>query len=246
MNSRLDAAMSQSAVRELAAAAAALVAEHDVLGSVTGLLAGCQRCLRADGSGIVVLRPGDRRMEFLAATSHRAEDIELYQAQIDQGPAADTLAGGQSVSAGSKAFADRWPELADRFHARGFRSVYAHPMAWHGQTFGAVNLFFAGDEVAEGIEPVAQTFSDLATVVIAQTGTSGPADLAEGLRSALADRNVIEQAKGVVAYTDDLSVDAAFERLLALARTAGRPLSEVAAGIVDGLADPQATRPRNS
>jgi hypothetical protein len=247
MNSGLDATMSGHAVRELADAAASLVAEHDVLGSVTKLLAGCQRCLRAEGSGIVVLRPGDRRMEFLAATSHRAEDIELYQAQIDQGPAADTIAGGQPVSAGGEAFSDRWPELADRYHARGFRSVYAHPMTWHGQTFGAVNLFFAGEEVPESIEPIAEAFSHIATVVIAQTGTSQPADVAGRLRTALTDRIVIEQAKGIIAYTDDLTVDAAFDRLLALADTHGRPLSEVAAGIVGAQPHPHVTRrPGNS
>jgi hypothetical protein len=246
MNSPLDATRSERAVREIATVAASLVAEHDVLGSVTTLLAGCQRCLQADGTGIVVLRPGDRRMEFLAATSHRAEDIELYQAQIDQGPAADTIAGGAPVSADGESFADRWPGLADRFHARGFRSVYAHPMAWHGQTFGAVNLFFAGETVPDGIEPIVQAFSDIATVVIAQTGTNGLTDVAGRLRTALADRIVIEEAKGILAYTDDLTVDGAFDRLLALAEAGRRPLSEVAAGIVHAVAPSRVAPPRNS
>jgi ANTAR domain-containing protein/GAF domain-containing protein len=236
MNDNHDGTMSVSAVKELANVTTSLVGDHDVLGSVTNLLAGCERCLAADGSGIVVQRPDDLRLEFLAATSHRAEDIELYQAQIDQGPAADTIATGQAVTAGGTVFADRWPALADRFRARGFRSVYAHPMRWRGQTFGALNLFFASETAPEGTAPIAQAFSDLATMVVAHSTTSRLPDVAGPLRVALTQRILIEQAKGVLAYTENLTVDDAFDRLLRLAETNDRPLSDVAARIVHSVA----------
>jgi hypothetical protein len=243
MNSQLDAALRDHAVQELAAATAVLVTDHDVLGSVTNLLAGCQRCLRADGSGIVVRRPDDGRLEFLAATSHRAEDIELYQAQLDHGPAPDTIASGRPVLAEGAAFDRRWPELAEPFHTRGFRSVYAHPMQWRGQTLGAVNLFYAGESVPDGAEPVTRAFSDIATVVIMQSGAVRTTDVIAQLRTALTERIVIEQAKGVLAYTEDLTVDAAFERLLTLAAERHHTLSEVAAGIIAGVAGTAAKMP---
>jgi hypothetical protein len=238
MNSQVDTVMPERAVRELAAAVASLVTEHDVLGTVTDLLSGCERCLGAAGSGILVSRPDDERLEFLAATSHRAEDIELYQANIDEGPAADIVATGQPVTAGGAAFAERWPGLTDLFHARGFRSVYAYPMRWRGQTIGALNLFFAGDTVPAGAEPVAQAFSDIATVVVVHSGAISTTHVVAQLRSALTDRIVIEQAKGVLAYTEDLTVDAAFDRLLAQAKQTHRSLSEVAADIVKTVAYP--------
>jgi len=240
MNSPADTVMPERAVRELAAALASLVADHDVLGTVTDLLAGCERCLGAAGSGIVVSRPDDHRMEFLAATSHRAEDIELYQAQTDEGPAADTITAGKPVTAVGDAFTGRWPDLARLFHSRGFRSVYAYPMRWRGQTFGALNLFFADDTVPASAEPIAQAFSDIATIVIIHSGAISTTDMIGQLRTALADRIVIEQAKGVLAYTDDLTVDAAFDRLLALARHSQRPMSEVAAAVLNGVAYPTA------
>jgi hypothetical protein len=238
MNSQADTVIPEDAVRELAAAVALLVTEHDVLGTVTDLLSGCERCLGAAGSGILVSRPDDERLEFLAATSHRAQDIELYQANIDEGPAADIVAIGQPVSAGGTAFAERWPGLTDRFHARGFRSVYAYPMRWRGQTIGALNLFFAGDTVPDGIEPVAQAFSDIATVVVVHSGAISTDHVVAQLRSALTDRIVIEQAKGVLAYTEDLTFDGAFDRLLVRARDSGRSLSEVATEIVRAVAYP--------
>ena len=236
MNSQPDTVMPERVVRELAAAVAPLVADHDVLGTVTSLLSGCERCLGAAGSGIVVSRPDNKRLEFLAATSHRAEDIELYQAQTDEGPAADTVAGGRPVTAGGDAFTERWPDLARRFHARGFRSVYAYPMRWHGEVLGALNLFFAGDTVPAGAEPVAQAFSDIATVVIVHSGAVSKTEVTAQLRAALSDRTVIEQAKGVLAYTEDLTIDAAFDRLLTVAQDSDRSLSEVAAEIVDAVA----------
>ncbi|WP_433019445.1 GAF and ANTAR domain-containing protein [Kribbella sp. CA-294648] len=238
MNGRLDTPMPERVVRELAAAAAALVTDHDVLGTVTNLLAGCERCLGATGSGIVVSRPDDQRLEFLAATSHRAEDIELYQAQTEQGPAADSIASGEPVSIGGPRFVERWPGLAEQAKARGFKSIYAHPLRWRGQTLGALNLFFAGDEAPAGTEPVAQAFSDLATVVIVHSGSVSITHVIGQLRNALSDRVLIEQAKGVLAYTENLTIDTAFGRLLTMSAESGRPLSEVASDIVENLAHP--------
>jgi hypothetical protein len=240
MNSSANTVMPERAVRELAAALASLVIDHDVLGTVTNLLAGCERSLGAAGSGIVVSRPDDQRLDFLAATSHRAEDIELYQAQTDEGPAADTISTGKPVTAVGDTFTERWPDLARLFHARGFHSVYAYPMRWRGQTFGALNLFFSDGAVPAGAEPIAQAFSDIATVVIIHSGAISTSQVIAQLRTALADRVVIEQAKGVLAYTDDLTVDAAFDRLLALARHNRRPLSEIAADVVNVVASPTA------
>jgi hypothetical protein len=106
------------------------------------------------------------------------------------------------VSAVGDAFTDRWPDLARLVHARGFRSVYAYPMRWRGQTLGALNLFFTNDMIPTGAEPVAQAFSDLATVVIIHSGVISTTDVIGQLRTALSDRIVIEQAKGVLAFTD--------------------------------------------
>jgi AmiR/NasT family two-component response regulator len=111
-------------------------------------------------------------------------------------------------------------------------------MQWRGQTLGAVNLFFAGDKVPDGAEPVTRAFSDIATVVVMQSGAVRSTDVVAQLRTALTERIVIEQAKGVLAYTEDLTVDAAFERLLRLATEHHRTLSEVAAGIIDTVAKP--------
>ncbi len=49
---------------------------------------------------------------------------------------------------------------------------------------------------------------------------------------------MIEQAKGVLAERASISLDAAFARLRAFARTNNRKLSEVAGELIDGRLDP--------
>jgi AmiR/NasT family two-component response regulator len=50
---------------------------------------------------------------------------------------------------------------------------------------------------------------------------------------------VIERAKGVLAQTDDLEMDAAFARLVEVSEQTGRPLAHVAQGILDDIANPR-------
>ena len=46
-----------------------------------------------------------------------------------------------------------------------------------------------------------------------------------------------EQAKGVIAYTDNVDLDAAFDKLVALARQLRRPITHVATQVVTEAAD---------
>jgi hypothetical protein len=224
-------ALPERAVRELVAAAATLVTDHDVIGTLTAVLAGCAECVDAAAAGVLLSSP-DGSLEFLAATNHRAAHLELYQSQLDEGPAADCVTSGQPITGGPVDLAGRWPKLADAFRTAGFRGVHAAPMIWQGQTMGAVNLFFAGEPAAD-VTPVAQAFADIACVVILQTGPAVPGSVQASTQAALDDRTVIERAKGVLAYTHDLSVDDAFDRLVSLAHDQHRPLTAVAADIVD-------------
>ena len=55
---------------------------------------------------------------------------------------------------------------------------------------------------------------------------------------------VIERAKGVLAQTDDLEMDAAFARLVEVSEQTGRSLAQVAQGILDDIATRQGRSPR--
>jgi signal transduction protein with GAF and PtsI domain len=222
------------ALHELAVASAGLLGAGDVIGMTTSLLAGCTRATGAAAAGLVVVRPDDRRLELLASTSHRAHELELYQLQVDEGPCVEAVKTRAPVSvAGSRQIAARWPSVLQALEQTGYQAVHAAPMMWRGEALGALNLFFAEENSTDEIGEIAQMFADMVTIAIVHSGRLTALDLAERFRAALDERIVIERAKGVLAYVEDVPLDEAFELLLALAGDSRAPLGEVAARIID-------------
>jgi len=75
----------------------------------------------------------------------------------------------------------------------------------------------------------------MATIAILQQRAVQHGDeLGEQLQTALNSRTVIEQAKGVLAGRDKVSVPGAFELLRGYARRTSQPLSSVARAVVGG------------
>lgn len=222
-----------AALHELAIASASLLGNQDVIGTTNALLAGCARATGACAAGLVVARPDDRQLELLSSTSHSAQELELYQLQVAQGPCVDAVRMMRPVTAiGSGQIAARWPTVTAAFGRAGYQAVYAVPMIWRGQALGAVNLFFADDVSVDEIFDVAQVFADMATVALVHSGRVTAQDVIARSRAALDERIVVERAKGVLAYIEDVSPEEAFDLLLALTRDAGQPLGDVATEIV--------------
>lgn len=129
----------------LARANAAMVGpHHDVTGAVAELLAGVTTVLSADAAAVLVL--SDSALEVLAATSHSSLDLEIYQAEVDEGPCLEALHTGGSISAcGADEIRERWPVAGPFMVASGYTAVLATPMRWHDETFGALNVFWAAE-----------------------------------------------------------------------------------------------------
>ncbi len=217
----------------LAAAAASLVVEHDVVGTLTTLVADCAEVLGAGAAGLM-LSGEDGPLEVVASWPHHARDLEDYEVQADEGPCLDAFRTGEVVHLESAAAAlERWPAFGPRLVAAGLASVHACPMRWHGSVIGALNVFLAGDDgVAPDLHAVVQAFADVATVVVVHAGLPPVTDVWALTHSALESRTVIEQAKGVVAAQRDIDVDQAFGWLMAEAARTGRPLDVLARAVI--------------
>lgn len=103
-----------------------------------------------------------------------------------------------------------------------------------GQIIGTLNLFshYAGALLAADAA-IAQALADVATIGILQARTIRNAHLlAEQLQYALDSRVLIEQAKGVLAATHQVTVDVAFALLRSHARSHNLPLRQVADEVV--------------
>jgi GAF domain-containing protein len=159
-----------------------------------------------------------------------ALELELYQSQVGSGPCLESIATGAPISVSSAAeIGERWPVFATALAAAGYRSAHCYPMTWQGQLIGGLNIFRKMPEpLASEQSLLAQTFADIATVAIIHSGHTAADVALARTRSALAARNVIEQAKGVLAYQRQLDMAAAYAQLQAQAESSGRSLSDTA------------------
>jgi GAF domain-containing protein len=172
------------------------------------------------------------RLQFMAASEERAELLELFQVQAEEGPCQDCFhEGNPVVNADLTEASDRWPLFAPRAVSSGFRSVHAFPLRLRQDLIGALNLF--GSETGVLLDEtditVVQAMADVATIGLLQERAIRHGEvLTEQLQNALNSRVVIEQAKGVIAQALGCSVDEAFDRLRAYCRRNHKRLSQTA------------------
>jgi len=98
---------------------------------------------------------------------------------------------------------------------------------------GALGLFGTDPgELNEADRLVAQTLAHIACVAILQEHAPTPSTVMPQLRSALASRVIVEQAKGFVREILDVPVEEAFTLLRSYARTNREHLTDVARSLM--------------
>lgn len=119
----------------------------------------------------------------------------------------------------------------------GVHYEYAFPLRIRGTSLGVIVLY--GDDSSgldeQGIS-IIQSIADIAASTIDQTHKLHQAQtLVTQLQTALDSRIIIEQAKGVLAATNNIDIAGAFSHLRATARREQRPVRSVAADIVSSM-----------
>lgn len=220
-----------------------LVDEYDVIDLLDRLVGYSVALLAADAAG-VLLADGRRRLRVVASTNEQTEWMELMQLQADEGPCVESFRTATPVSivdlADADGTAERWPRFLAAVQDRGaFRSVHALPLRLRGEAIGTLNLFHREPgPLPEADLSLGQALADMATIgILSERAVRRSETANEQLQTALNNRVVVEQAKGVLAEHGGLGMDAAFDRLRRYARNHNRRLSDVAREVVDaGLA----------
>ena len=211
-----------------------LVADFDVVDLLHWLVQECTQILDTEAGGLMLIDPAGQ-LQLIASTSEEAKLVELMQLAAGGGPCLDCYRTGTAVTVGDiEAERARWPRFAAEALKLGFRSMHATPLRLRGQTIGTMNLFSPrlGELGAEDIV-VAQALADVATIGILQERTIRDAStLQDQLQRALSSRIIIEQAKGVVAETANVPIEAAFGLIRQYARSHQTSLSLVARRLV--------------
>ena len=210
-----------------------LLDDFDVVDLLTVLTERCAELLDIEAAGFLLADPL-QQLRLLAATTEHARELELFQLQADEGPCLECYLTGQPLSvANIQGAMEQWPRFVPAAVRAGFASVHAVPMRAAGIVLGALGLFGTRcGELTEADLLVGQSLTHIACVAILQEHPPAPSTVMPQLRSALTSRVIVEQAKGLLHETLDVSVEQAFNLLRTYARVNGKHLTDVARRLV--------------
>lgn len=218
-----------AALQSVATLADGLHHHLDVVDLLTEITHRGAQLLGIASVGLLLANP-QRRLQPLAATSEETLTLHLFQLQSDQGPDLDCFSTGEPVSVADLGVADpRWPGFGVAATQAGFGSAHAFPVLAAGNSLGVLSMFGADvGALSAGDRFLAQTLAHAACVAILQNHTVTPHSVHLQLRATLASRIVVEQARGFLRESLDLSVDEAFTVLSHYARTQAEHVAEIA------------------
>ncbi len=226
-------------MQSLVAMADTLVDDFDVIDLLTGLTERCVHLLGVSAAGVMLVSPGGT-LRLVASSSEAMRVLETFELQAEEGPCLDAFRTGEPVEHEDlRAGRGRWPRFATVAVEAGFRSALALPLRLRDTTIGALNLFSVEDlPMDDDTLMVARAFADLAAISVVQHRASTEVTLVnEQLSQAMADRSLIEQAKGVIFERAGVDMTEAFSRIRDHARSHGLLLTDVARAAIDGTLD---------
>ena len=152
----------------------------------------------------------------------------------DSSPAM-TVVGDQELLAvrDVSAHEERWPVVGTLAREHGVHAVLAIPLVVGVGATGAVSVLASARDWTEEEVALARAMTDL-VALLAANAEAGREDAARvrQLQHALDSRVVIEQAKGVLAAAESITVDQAYARLRAFARSHNAKVADVATAVV--------------
>jgi GAF domain-containing protein len=222
-----------------------LIEGRDVIAGQLGSLARSlqheadpERILATMVRGAIDLIPGvdegsisvvhDRRnVGSRAPSSPLAEQLDALQGDTGQGPCLDAMFMHQTVHVPDMASEKRWPRFAHRAAEAGAGSMLCFQLWVEGDNLGALNLYAsrAGAFTRESVH-VGLLVAAHAAVAFAE------AMKVEQLGEALATRDLIGQAKGILIERYKITGDQAFTILDRSSSTTNMKLHDVAEHLV--------------
>jgi transcriptional regulator with GAF, ATPase, and Fis domain len=213
-----------------------LVGELNLPAQRNRLTTVCAELLDVRAAALVTLDM-DGEPELCAASEETAELLTRFELAYEQGPGTDAFrTGDQVVCVDLRTAQLRWPRFASAALDAGVAAAFGLPCRLRDEVVGALTLYMdvpghLSEENAELTQGLVDTVS---LGVTAQRGHE-LAERAEQLQGALDSRVLIEQAKGMLAERQHISVDDAFMILRDHARHTGTKINKVARNVIEGM-----------
>jgi len=164
----------------------------------------------------------------LAATSQLATLLDSAQQAARQGPCLEAISARKTIRCGDLETDARWPRFAPHATTAGVHSVLSSPIDIPGDTGATLSLFGVRAEafVAES-ETVGAMLANHAAIALVHDTHE------RQFRAALATRDVIGQAKGIVMERFGVDATRAFGMLAAISQDTNTPVRDLAVRLVD-------------
>jgi ANTAR domain-containing protein/GAF domain-containing protein/PAS domain-containing protein len=184
-------------------------------------------------ASVMIQRKGGKP-RTAAATSDTATDCDHAQVELGEGPVSEVIADQRPRRADDLVADPRWPRFATYAVEHGVRSLLVCELPVLRGGDGTLNLYSdeprAFTPLAELLAPV---FAARASIALAH------ADKVFNLRRAIATRQQIGQAVGILMERYKIDEHTAFERLVTASQQAHVKLREIAARITETGEEPE-------
>ncbi len=195
----------------------------EVTESATQILPGV-----AYGGVTLVVNRRRRLLESVAATGSTPRLIDSLQQEHQEGPCLESIWNLCTIRVDDYAREPRWPAfVAAVIDKTPVRSSLSIQLYTNENELGTLNLYSErADAFTDDVEETAVALAAQAAVALAS------ARRGDELRSALASRDIISQAKGIVMERFQITSGAAFTLLTKLSQEKNSPLFEIARQLV--------------
>lgn len=184
------------------------------------------------GAGVTVVDEHGTRSR--AASNHVAEQADARQYELDEGPCLTAWRTQEIVRVDDTSTDGRWPRWNDAAGRLGVRSVLSAPLLAADESIGAMKIYSARPgNYGPRDEHIMRLLAAQAAILLANSQSLREARrLSRQLTEALASRDAVAQAIGVLLARGAASQQDAFASLSAAARQSQRPVEEVARTLV--------------
>ena len=219
-------------VDSLAALARSLSGQRDLEGVLRTVTDSAVDLIPGVESADILLISGKNTFESHAPTSLLPVELDRAQERLGEGPCVDAAMGAFTTLSDDLVSETRWPRFTPEALDAGVRSILSFQLYTSASTAGALNLFatspnvFGGESIAVG-----EAFAAHAAIAIA----AGRDELK--LHSAVLNRDVIGQAKGMMMERFGIPADRAFGMLIKLSQDTGIPLVMLSRWIAEERTD---------
>jgi GAF domain-containing protein len=189
-----------------------------------------------DSAGVTLVEYG--RPSTAAATDVRTLVVDEAQYAAGDGPCLTAYRTREVQRFAAGQASHRYPAFSSAAARAGIRSFLAAPLMVRGEGIGSLNLYSTEDHGFSRVdEAVVLLFATQGSVAVANARLYHRAnDVSRQLEEAMANRSVIEQAKGAVMATMAVDADGAFDALRRVSQHENRKLRELAVEVVDAAA----------